>query len=47
VARDAQAGKLLLGHYSARYNDERVLLREAQDVFPNCFLTSELDVFDV
>lgn len=47
VARDAQAGKLLLGHYSARYNDERVLLREAQEVFPNCFLTSELDVFDV
>ncbi len=47
VARDAQAGKLLLGHYSSRYEDESVLLREAQEVFPNSFLTDEQLVFDV
>ena len=47
VARDAQVGKLLLGHYSARYNDERVLLNEAKEVFPNCHLTNEMDIFDV
>jgi len=47
VARDAQVGKLLLGHYSSRYEDENVLLHEAQEVFPNVFLTDEQAVFDV
>jgi ribonuclease Z len=47
VARDAGVGKLLLGHYSSRYEDERVLLNEAREVFPNAFLTNEQDVFDV
>ena len=47
VARDAKVGKLLLGHYSARYNDEKVLLDEAQAVFPNSFLTKEGLTFDV
>ena len=47
VARDAQVGKLLLGHYSARYNDETILLKEAQQVFQNVFLTNEMQVIDV
>ena len=47
VARDAGVGKLLLGHYSSRYEDEGVLLREAQEVFKNTFLTNEMDVIDV
>ncbi|MCR5197808.1 MAG: ribonuclease Z [Prevotella sp.] len=47
VARDARVGKLLLGHYSARYDDESVLLREAQAIFPNAFLTNEKDIFDI
>ena len=47
VARDAQVGKLLLGHYSARYSDESILLKEAREVFPNSFLTDEMNVFDV
>jgi len=47
VARDAQVGKLLLGHYSARYNDESILLEEAQQVFKNTFLTDEMQVIDV
>ena len=47
VARDAKVGKLLLGHYSARYSDERILLSEAKNVFPNSFLTHEMDIFDV
>ena len=47
VARDANAGKLLLGHYSQRYDDESVLLKEAQEVFPNSFLTTEQATFDV
>lgn len=47
VARDANAGKLLLGHYSSRYNDENVLLNEAKAVFPNSYLTKERLVFDI
>lgn len=47
VARDAHAGKLLLGHYSARYNDETKLLNEARAIFPNTYLTNEGKTFDV
>ncbi len=47
VARDAGVGKLLLGHYSARYNDESVLLKEAKEIFPESYLTKEGLVFSV
>lgn len=47
VARDAGVGKLLLGHYSSRYEDENILLEEAKKVFENTFLTNEMAVFDV
>ena len=47
MAREAGVGKLLLGHYSSRYDDEQVLLNEAKEVFENSFLTNEMDVFDV
>ena len=47
VARDAQVGRLLLGHYSSRYEDEKVLLQEAKEVFDQSFLTNENDVFEV
>ena len=47
VARDAGVRQLLLGHYSSRYEDEQVLLREAQEVFPNTFLTDEQAIFEV
>ncbi len=47
VAREAGVKQLLLGHYSSRYEDETVLLKEAQEVFPNSHLTDELCVFDV
>ena len=41
VAKAAGVGKLLLGHYSARYNDETVLLKEAKEVFGESYLTNE------
>lgn len=47
VARDAHVNQLVLGHYSARYEDESVLLKEAQTVFPNVRLSNEKDVIDV
>lgn len=47
VARDASVGKLLLGHFSARYNNESQLLDEAKEIFPNSYLTCEGATFDI
>lgn len=47
VARDAQVGKLLLGHFSSRYHEEEILLDEARNVFENSFLACENKYFDV
>lgn len=47
VAKDACVKKLLLGHYSARYDNEDVFLKEASEVFENVCLASELQVIDV
>lgn len=47
IAQEAGVGQLLLGHYSSRYNDERVLLDEARQVFKNTILSNELQIIDV
>lgn len=47
VARDASVGRLILGHYSARYEDETVLLDEAKAIFPNSVLAKENACFHV
>jgi ribonuclease Z len=41
IAKLANAGKLLLGHYSARYKDLLPLLEEARAIFPESFLSFE------
>ena len=41
VARDAKVSRLYIGHYSQRYNDEKLLLEEARKVFPETYLTNE------
>ena len=41
VARLAGVGKLVLGHFSARYPDVSVLIDEARDVFPQVVLGKE------
>ena len=47
VARDANVGQLILGHFSARYNDESILLEEAKSIFANAFLAKEMSIFNV
>lgn len=47
VARDAGVEKLILGHFSARYNNEQALLDEAKEVFGNTYLAKEGLVFDI
>lgn len=41
IARQAEVGRLMLGHFSARYEDETILLKEASEIFPNCILAKE------
>lgn len=41
IAKEAGAKKLLTGHYSSRYNDDKPFLTEAQSVFPNVILNTE------
>lgn len=41
VARDAKAKRLLTGHYSSRYNDDSLFLKEAREVFPDVILNTE------
>ncbi|WP_106830379.1 ribonuclease Z [Parabacteroides pacaensis] len=41
IAKRAQVKKLLLGHYSARYEDVQFLKEEAREIFPNTFLAYE------
>ena len=47
VARDAQVGQLFLGHYSARYENEQILLDEARKIFAESHLSDEKMVIDV
>ena len=41
LAKLANVKKLMIGHYSSRYNDENILLKEARDIFPETFLAHE------
>ena len=41
IASAAKAGKLILGHFSARYNNEMTMLEQARKIFPNTLLASE------
>jgi ribonuclease Z len=41
IAEAAHVKKLIIGHFSARYVNERALLNEARDIFPNTVLADE------
>ena len=43
IARKANVGKLILGHFSNRYHDLNVFTDEAREVFPNSFLPKALE----
>lgn len=47
IARDAQVKHLIIGHYSARYEDLTPLLREARAVFPHTIMGKEEMVISV
>lgn len=41
IARMAQVGQLLIGHYSSRYRNEQILLEQACEEFPHVALAHE------
>lgn len=47
TARDAKVQKLIIGHFSQRYLDETVLLKEAQEVFVNTVLADENKTYNI
>jgi ribonuclease Z len=47
IAKKAGVKKLLIGHYSARYDDLQPLLNEARAVFPNTELAVDGCVFEI
>lgn len=47
IARKANVGKLILGHFSNRYHDLSVFTDEAREVFPNSFLPKALEAVKI
>lgn len=47
IAKEANVGKLILGHFSTRYYDLLPVLEEAKAVFSNSFLAIEGETFSV
>lgn len=41
IAKKANVKKLMIGHYSVRYEDVKVLLKEAQSIFENTICSAE------
>lgn len=46
IAKDANAGKLILGHFSNRYKDLNVMLNEARPIFENTVIPKQLEIFE-
>ena len=47
IAKEANAGQLILGHYSSRYNDLDLFKQEAETVFDNVILAKEGKVIKI
>lgn len=47
IAKKANVGKLLIGHFSNRYKDLEPLLTEARSIFPETYLANDLDVHTI
>lgn len=47
LAKKAQVGQLLLGHFSARFDDFSELLTQAQSIFPNTLLSEEGKSYEI
>ena len=47
LARDSNAEKLLIGHFSNKYPDDREFLSEARSVFKETYIAKEGEVYEI
>ena len=47
IAKRANVKRLIIGHYSARYNNQNELLIEAKSVFENTILGEDMTVYEI
>jgi len=47
IAKKANVGQLIIGHYSARVEDHSLFLAEAKEVFENVIAAEERMTFDI
>lgn len=47
IAKQAEVGKLLIGHFSTRYKNTDTLLKEAKSVFENTVAVEDGDFFEI
>jgi len=47
IALKAEAEKLIIGHFSSRYKDENLILKEAKTVFKNTFPAEDGSTFNI
>jgi ribonuclease Z len=47
IARRAGVGKLLIGHFSSRYKNIRLLEKQARELFPETYAVNDGDLFEV
>lgn len=45
IAKEAKVKKLIIGHYSARYSDKQIILKEAQSIFPNTIAGEDMTTY--
>jgi ribonuclease Z len=46
IARSAEVGKLILGHFSTRYKSTELFRQEAFEIFPEVSLADDGKIFD-
>jgi len=47
IARDAEVGQLIIGHYSGRYKDISLFQKEAKEIFENTKLAEPGKIFKI
>jgi ribonuclease Z len=47
IASEANAGKLLIGHFSSRYKSTDKMLEDAREIFPNTEAVEDGDIYSV
>jgi len=47
IAKKANVKKLIIGHFSNRYKELDILLKEARNIFPDTYLAEDFGIYDI